>query len=68
MVGVKSPPFPLIQLQMHQRPSKPRSKRCAARRNRASDDEIELGTVYFFFFIISISRARFITTKRVRVL
>ena len=68
MVGVKSPPFPLIQLQMHQRPSKPRSKRCAARRNRASDDEIELGTVYFFLFIISISRARFITTKRVRVL
>jgi hypothetical protein len=50
MVGVKSPPFPLIQLQMLQRPSKPRSKRCAARRNRASDDEIELGTVYFFFF------------------
>ena len=51
MVGVKSPPFPLIQLQMHQRPSKPRSKRCAARRNRASDDEIELGTVYFFFIL-----------------
>ena len=50
MVGVKSPPFPLIQLQMLQRPSKPRSKCCAARRNRVSDYENELGTVYFYFF------------------
>ena len=49
MVGVKSPPFPLIQLQMHQRPSKPRSKRCAARRNPVSDNENGLGTVYFLF-------------------
>ena len=67
MVGVKSPPFPLNQLQMLQCLSKSRSKRCTARRNRVSDNENELGTVYFFFLIF-ISRARFITTKRVRVL
>ena len=49
MVGVKSPPFPLNQLQMLQCLSKSRSKRCAARQNRVSDNENELGTVYFLF-------------------
>ena len=68
MVGVKSPPLHLNQLQMLQFLSKARSKRCAARRNRVSDNENGLGTVYFYLFIIFISRARFITTKRVRVL
>ena len=68
MVGVKSPPFHLNQLQMLQCLSKSRSKRCAARRNRVSDNENELGTVYFYLFIIFISRERFITTKCVRVL
>ena len=48
MVGVKSPPFHLNRLQMLQCLSKSRSKRCAARRNRVSDNENELGTVYFF--------------------
>ena len=67
MVGVKSPPFHLNQLQMLQCLSKSRSKHCAARRNRVSDSENEHGTVYFFF-IIFISRARCITTKRVRFL
>ena len=68
MVGVKSPPFHLNQLQMLQCLSKSLSKRCAACRNRISDNENGLGTVYFFYYIIFISRARFITTKRVRVL
>ena len=63
MVGVKSPPFHLNQLQTLQCLSKSRSKRskrCDARRNRVSDNENGLGTVYFFLFIIFISRARFV--------
>ena len=65
MVGMKSPPFHLNQLQCL---SKSRSKRCAARRNRVSDNENGLRTVCVFLFIIFISRAHFITTKRVRIL
>ena len=68
MVGVKSPPFHLNQLQMLQCLSKSRSKRCAARRNRVSDNENGLGTVYFFFYNFHIActfynyktRARFV--------
>ena len=70
-MSVKSPPLHLNQLQTLQCLSKShskRSKRCDARRNRVSDIENGLGTVYFYLFIIFISRARFRTTKHMRIL
>ena len=69
-MAVKSPPLHLNQLQMLQCLSKYRSKRSQrydARRNRVSDIENGLGTMYFFFIIFKL-RARFRNTNRVRVL